>query len=113
MRAAIREAAPDVDESLSYGMPFYSYRGEVGIERRLCYFRLQKAGLGLYLRPRDLAPYATQIAPYRSTNSSLHFPRDRPLPVGLIKRLVRDARRRHLAGRARARGPRTGSRTTR
>ena len=54
LRAAIQEAAPEAAESISYGMPFYSYKGEVGIERRLCYFGLQLASIGLFLRPKDL-----------------------------------------------------------
>jgi uncharacterized protein YdhG (YjbR/CyaY superfamily) len=100
VRAAIQEAAPDADESISYGVPFYSYPGEVGIERRLCYFGLQRASLGLFLRPKDLEPHTKQIAKYKSTKSALHFPLDQPIPIALIKKLVRNANRRHRAGKA-------------
>jgi uncharacterized protein YdhG (YjbR/CyaY superfamily) len=99
IRAAIREAVPEADESLSYGMPFYSCPGDVGIERRLCYFGLQPAGIGLYFRPKDLEPHAEPITQYRSTKSALRFPIDRPIPIALIQKLVRDANRRHLAGK--------------
>jgi uncharacterized protein YdhG (YjbR/CyaY superfamily) len=99
VRAAIQQAAPDAYESISYGMPFYSYAGEVGIERRLCYFGLQRASLRLYLRPRDLEPYAGQLAKYKSTKSALRFPLDAPIPIPLIKKIVRDADRRHRAGK--------------
>jgi len=101
VRAAIREAAPDAEESISYGLPFYSYRGEVGIERRLCYFGLHQASLGFYLRPKDLQPHADQVAKYKSTKSALRFPLNEPIPMQLIKKLVRDADRTHRAGRAR------------
>jgi uncharacterized protein YdhG (YjbR/CyaY superfamily) len=97
VRAAIREAAADADEGISYGMPFYSYKGEVGFERRLCYFGLQRATLMLYFRPKDLEPHAEQAAPYRSAKSALRFPLDRPIPIPLVKALVRDAVRRHRA----------------
>ncbi|TLX99039.1 MAG: DUF1801 domain-containing protein, partial [Thaumarchaeota archaeon] len=40
IRTAIREVAPDALESISYGMPFYSYKGEQGFKGRLCYFGL-------------------------------------------------------------------------
>jgi uncharacterized protein YdhG (YjbR/CyaY superfamily) len=110
IRAAIQEVAPDVDESISYGMPFYSYKREVGIQRRLCYFGVQKAGIAFYLRPQDLAPHAKQIAEYKSTKSALHFPADRPIPLSLIKQLVRDAIRRHEAGERAARAKK-GSRS--
>jgi|HubBroStandDraft_4_1064222.scaffolds.fasta_scaffold157749_2 uncharacterized protein YdhG (YjbR/CyaY superfamily) len=108
LRAAIREAAPDAVENIGYGMPFYSYRGEVGIERRLCYFGLQGATIGLYLRPQDLEPHAERIARYRSTKSSVRFPLGAPLPIPLIQKLVRDANRRHRAGEAKQRSKRTG-----
>ncbi|MCI4370798.1 MAG: DUF1801 domain-containing protein, partial [Thermoplasmata archaeon] len=81
-----------------YGLPFYSYPGQVGVERRLCYFGLKGEGLGLYLRPRDLEPHAKQIAPYVRTKSALRFPLDHPVPIALIRKLVRDAARRHRAG---------------
>jgi len=100
VRAAIRQAAPDADEGISYGMPFYSYRGEAGIERRLCYFGVQRASLALYLRPKDLEPYAEQIAKYKSAKSALRFPLDQPIPISLVKKLVRDADLRHRAGKA-------------
>jgi uncharacterized protein YdhG (YjbR/CyaY superfamily) len=100
VRRAIQEAAPDAEESISYGMPFYGYRGEVGIERRLCYFGLKRSSLGLFLRPKDLDPHAEEIAEFRSTKSSLHFPLDRAIPLPLITRLVRDADRRHRAGKS-------------
>jgi uncharacterized protein YdhG (YjbR/CyaY superfamily) len=95
VRAAILAAAPDAEESISYGMPSYSYKGEVGIARRLCYFGYKRANLALYLRPKDLDPHANQIAKFRTTKSALHFPLDQPVPIPLIKKLVRDANRRH------------------
>ncbi|MCI4325170.1 MAG: DUF1801 domain-containing protein [Thermoplasmata archaeon] len=101
VRKAIREASPHAEESISYGLPFYSYPGEVGVERRLCYFGLKGVGLGLFLRPRDLEPHAEQIAPYVRTKSALRFPLDQPIPVALVKKLVRDAVRRHRAGQPR------------
>jgi uncharacterized protein YdhG (YjbR/CyaY superfamily) len=100
VRAAIREAAPDADESISYGLPFYSYKGEVGIERRLCYFGQQRMSPGLFLRPKDLEPHRKEIAKYKHTKSALRFPFDEPIPIRLIKKLVRDARRRHQAARS-------------
>ena len=37
MRATIRAVAPKAEEKISYGMPYYGYKG------RLAYFRLNKA----------------------------------------------------------------------
>ena len=100
VRAAIQAAAPNVDESISYGLPFYRYKGEAGIEGRLCYFGVRGAGLQLYLRPKDLEPHAQRIAKYRTAKSALRFPLDEPIPFRLIQTLVREAERRHRAGNA-------------
>jgi uncharacterized protein YdhG (YjbR/CyaY superfamily) len=100
VRAAIREAAPNAEESISYGLPFYSYKREVGVERRLCYFGLKGESLGLYLRPKDLDPLAEQIAAFRTSKSALRFRLEKPIPIPLIKKLVRDADRRHRAEKA-------------
>ena len=43
LRAAIKDVAPDAVESISYGMPFYSYKGEEGFKGRLVYFGLLKS----------------------------------------------------------------------
>jgi uncharacterized protein YdhG (YjbR/CyaY superfamily) len=102
VREAILEAAPDAVEGISYGLPFYSYRGEAGIEGRLCYFGLKRAGLGFYLRPKDLEPHTKLIAKYSRSKSALLFPLDEPIPYPLIKRLVRGAVRRHLNGKGNA-----------
>jgi len=97
VRAAIREGAPEAEESISYGMPFYSYKGERGVERRLCYFGVSGRNIGLYFRPKDLEPHVEEVARYKSAKSALRFPIDGPIPTVLIKKLVRDAVRRHRA----------------
>jgi uncharacterized protein YdhG (YjbR/CyaY superfamily) len=98
IRAAIREVAPDAVESISYGMPFYSYKGEEGFKGRLVYFGLLKSSIAVYMRPQDLEPYMNELAQYKSTKSALQFPLDQAPPVPLIRKLVREAMKRHYAG---------------
>jgi uncharacterized protein YdhG (YjbR/CyaY superfamily) len=42
LRATIKAAAPDAEERISYGMPYYKYKG------RLVYFQLWKEHIGVY-----------------------------------------------------------------
>jgi uncharacterized protein YdhG (YjbR/CyaY superfamily) len=97
IRAAIKEVAPDAVESISYGMPYYSFKGESGFKSRLCYFALRKTSVAFYLRPPVIDEHADEVAEYRSTKSALKIPLNRPIPVALIKKLVNDAKSKHRA----------------
>lgn len=83
VRAAIREAAPTAKESISYGMPFYEYKG------RLAWFGLAKAHVGLYLRPPVVEEHKKELADYETTKSTVRLPLNKKIPVPLIKRLVK------------------------
>jgi uncharacterized protein YdhG (YjbR/CyaY superfamily) len=83
IRAAIREVAPDAAESISYGIPFYNYKG------RLVWFGLQKTHIGLYLRPPVIAEHKRELRGYVTTKSAVQLPLDREIPVSLIKKLVK------------------------
>ena len=99
VRTAIREAAPDCNETISYGMPFYSFKGETGFQARLCYFGFQKTKIVFYTRPVFLEEHMVEAKTYLSTKSALHFPLDRPLPLRLIRKLVTNGTRKHEAGK--------------
>jgi uncharacterized protein YdhG (YjbR/CyaY superfamily) len=98
IRAAIREAAPEAVESISYGMPFYSFRGESGFGARLCYFGFLTKNAVFYTRPAFLEEFANEVKPYLSTKSTLHFRWDAPIPVQLVMKLVRNGVKKHTAG---------------
>lgn len=98
LRAAIRRAAPEAVESISYGMPFYSFKGESGFGARLCYFGLVKGAVTFSTRPTYLEEYADEVAAYMSTASTLHFRLSEPIPARLIQKLVTNAVRKHSAG---------------
>ena len=83
VRKAIREVAPLAKERISYGMPYYDYRG------RLAWFGLQSKHIGLYLRPPVIQQHLKELEGYVTTKSAVHLPLDREIPVSLVKRLVR------------------------
>ena len=98
IRAAIRDVAPDAGESISYGMAFYNYKGESGYKGRFCYFGLQKAHIGLYIPPPIIEEHKDELGGYKTTKSALQLPLDKPIPIPLIKKLVRDRMKRQKAG---------------
>jgi uncharacterized protein YdhG (YjbR/CyaY superfamily) len=83
VRGAILAVAPDAAESISYRMPYYSYKG------RLAWFGLQRNHIGLYLRPPVIVEHKKELADYATTKSAVHLPLDKRIPVGLVKKLVK------------------------
>jgi uncharacterized protein YdhG (YjbR/CyaY superfamily) len=97
LREAIRHSAPEAVESISYTMPFYSFRGQTGFEGRLCYFGLLRRKIVFYTRPAFLEGLRDEVEPYLSTKSALHFREDQAIPVHLIAKLIGNAIRKHGA----------------
>ncbi len=83
LRKIIKAEAPEAVEKISYGMPYYSYKG------RLVYFACFKKHLSLFVLPPIIQEYNSELKNYQTTKSSIHFPLDQELPVSLIKKLVR------------------------
>lgn len=84
LRKIIREAAPKATETISYRMPYYSHHG------RLIYFAVMRGWVGLYMLGRAKTRYARELKPYLSGASTARFPFDRPLPVGLVRKVVKE-----------------------
>jgi uncharacterized protein YdhG (YjbR/CyaY superfamily) len=94
LRSAIKQVAPGANESISYRMPYYSYKG------RLAWFALMKNHIGLYLRPPVIAEHQRELTAYKTTKSAIHFALDKKLPIPLIKKLVRARMKKNEAERA-------------
>jgi uncharacterized protein YdhG (YjbR/CyaY superfamily) len=77
-RRTILTVAPKAREKMSYGMPFYEYRG------RLVYFAAFKKHVGMYA-----VGEAKGLEKYFYGASTLRFPFGEPLPAALIARLVK------------------------
>ncbi|MDG6910188.1 MAG: DUF1801 domain-containing protein [Nitrososphaerota archaeon] len=88
LRRAIREAAPEAEESISYRIPYYAWKG------RLVWFGAFSGHIGLFVRPPVLEEHRSELRGY-TMKSSLHFPLDKQVPTGLVKKLVRAAVRKN------------------
>lgn len=82
LRAAIKSAAPKAEERISYGMPYYAYKG------RLAYFQLWKKHIGLYVPTPVIEEHESELKDYEIAKATVRFPLDKKLPVALIKKLV-------------------------
>jgi uncharacterized protein YdhG (YjbR/CyaY superfamily) len=85
MRNRILEIIPGCEEVVSYGMPAFKLDGDVvaGIlanKNHIGYYPFSGSILRLF--PEELAKYVT-------TKSAIHVPIDKPLPKGLLKKLIK------------------------
>jgi uncharacterized protein YdhG (YjbR/CyaY superfamily) len=50
------------------------------------------------MRPTVIGEHEDEVAQYMTTKSALQFPLNRPIPIPLIKKLVKEEIRMHEAG---------------
>jgi uncharacterized protein YdhG (YjbR/CyaY superfamily) len=85
VRAAIRNAIPASDETISYNIPTYRLRGRVVI-----YFAAWKKHLSLYPASAKLIEiFKKDLAAAMINKSTIRFPLAEPVPVKLIGRIAK------------------------
>jgi uncharacterized protein YdhG (YjbR/CyaY superfamily) len=96
IRNTISKAAPKAEERMSYQMAaFY-------LEGYLVYFAAFKSHIGFYPRATAIQKFKEELSPYEGAKGSVRFPLNRPIPLGLISRIVKFRVKENLA-RAEAR----------
>ena len=83
LRTAIKQVAPTAIERISYGMPYYDYKG------RLAYFAFAKSHIGFYIPPPVIEEHKSELKNYETAKSTIRFPLDKSLPFALIKKLIK------------------------
>jgi uncharacterized protein YdhG (YjbR/CyaY superfamily) len=82
VRRLVREAAPDAQEVISYGMPAFRQDGII------VYFAAFRNHLGLYPPVRGDPDIEKAVAPYAGEKGNLRFPLGQPIPYDLIARIA-------------------------
>ena len=105
LRKTIRSAAPGAEECISYGIPAFRLGG-----RMLVAFGAAANHCAFYAGALPIEVHKKELQAYDTSTGTIRFRSDRPLPVTLVRRLVktrvaeRAGRRKAAKGRATRRG---------
>jgi uncharacterized protein YdhG (YjbR/CyaY superfamily) len=89
MRGAIKAAAPGATERTDYfEMPGYSFAG-YDYDGMFVWFSFKKPFVRLHVRPPVIEEHSKELEGYRTTKAIVSFPMGDPVPVNLVKKLVK------------------------
>lgn len=83
LRVTIKKAAPAAKEAISYSIAGFKLNGE------LIYFAGFKNHIGIYPVPRSEEAFKKELAEYKGGKGTAQFPHDKPMPLGLITKIVK------------------------
>ena len=84
LRATIKAAAPDAEETISYNIPTFTLHGTY-----LIYFAGWKNHISMYPIPSGTKAFNKKVSQYVEGKGTLKFPLDKPLPLKLITKIVK------------------------
>ena len=97
IRTTIQKAAPNAEETINYGIPTFTLKGN------LVHFAGFKKHIGFYPTPTGIEKFKKELSVYEGAKGSVQFPLDKPIPYGLISKIVKFRVKENLA-RAAAKG---------
>ncbi|MGY4884156.1 MAG: iron chaperone [Nanobdellota archaeon] len=83
LRQTIKDSAPHAKEAMSYGAPAFQLNGN------LVLYAAFKNHIGLYPTPSAIKKFKKELDGYETSEGTIKFPLDKPLPFDLIKKIVK------------------------
>jgi uncharacterized protein YdhG (YjbR/CyaY superfamily) len=84
VRKTVHSLVPGTDETMAYGIPTFNYEGQ-----HIVHVAGFKNHLGLYPTPAVIRHFSEALKDYKTATGTIQFPWKRPLPIQLIKEIVR------------------------
>jgi len=91
LRSTIKSMAPEAEEVISYGMPGYKYHG------MLVYFAAFKNHCSFFPGSSQIIKMYDELKEYNTSKGTIQFTIDKPLPVSLVKKIVKARMRQNEA----------------
>ena len=82
-RTTIKKAAPSAEEVISYGIPAFKFHG------LLVWFAGHSKHIGFYPRVSAIEAFKKELSAYKGAKGSVQFPFDKPVPFGLVTKIVK------------------------
>src|SRR5450759_2229844 len=82
IRAAVKKAAPQSEEVISYGMPAFKLNG------MLVWFAAHTKHIGFYPGASGIETFKKELSIFKNAKGSVQFPFDKPLPLDLVTKIV-------------------------
>lgn len=96
LREVIRSAVPpEATETISYGIPCFKHNGA------LVWFAGFSEHCSLFPTASVIEVFKEDLKDFHTSKGTIHFPLDKPLPIALVKKLVKarvaqaEAKKRH------------------
>ncbi len=83
LRQIIKQEAPQAEEKLSYGMPYYR------LGKRLFYLGSFKNHVSLFAMPSAIKKFHKELESYGTTKAAIHFPLGKPMDKALVRKIVK------------------------
>jgi uncharacterized protein YdhG (YjbR/CyaY superfamily) len=83
LRKIIGEAAPKATETISYNIPAFK------MNKVLVHYAANKKHIGFYPTPSPITIFKNELVKYKTSKGVIQLPMDQPLPITLIKKIVR------------------------
>ena len=84
LRAQIKAAAPNAEESISYGMPAYKHKGP------LVYFAAFKNHCSFFPGSSSILANKEGLKDFKISKGTIQFTPENPIPASLIKNIVKE-----------------------
>ena len=83
IRKAIKSAAPDAKEEISYNMPAFRQN------KVLVYYAAAKEHIGFYPTPNPIKIFSNELSRYQTSKGAIQFPLGKNIPAALVKKIVK------------------------